>query len=472
MAAFSVEEIILATGGVLLQGTKSQGVSRVCADSRLARHGDVFFALRGENFNGHQFIDQVVSCGAGGIVIDERCAEKILNGLTQDAAGEGSHDLFVIGVDDTLIAYQELAAFHRRRFEIPVIAITGSNGKTTTKEMVARILAQRWCVLKTEANFNNRIGVPQTLFQLTGRHDVAVIEMGVDAEGQTTRLCEMANPTIGVVTNIGPDHLEFFGSLDGSARAKAEVLNALPNDGTVVLNSNDTFFPFLKDRVRCHMVSFGFNANASFQASEVEQVEAQTTFRVQVPDEPRAHQISVQVHGQHNVLNAMAAITVGRVLGLSIEKIKAGLAGFRPVDMRSQIRRDQGFTIIEDCYNANPASMKAAIDLLVEMGKRHQTIAVLGDMLELGHETNQLHQDVGAYVSAQGVTRLVACGNLGKELAKGARAHGMSQEAVIEVRGAEDASTVLADVAQVGDVILLKASRGMRLERVLQHFPT
>ncbi|MEC4673913.1 MAG: UDP-N-acetylmuramoyl-tripeptide--D-alanyl-D-alanine ligase [Nitrospirota bacterium] len=472
MAAFTAEEIILATGGVLLQGTKSQRVSRVCTDSRLARKGDVFFALQGEDFDGHQFVDQVVACGVGGIVIDEGCAEQILDGLTQDAGAVGSNGLFVIGVDDTLIAYQELAAFHRRRFEIPVIAITGSNGKTTTKEMVARTLAQRWCVLKTEANFNNRIGVPQTLFQLTEQHEVAVLEMGVDAEGQTTRLCEIATPTIGVVTNIGPDHLEFFGSLDGSARAKAEILSALPNDGTIVLNSDDTFFPFLKDRVHSHMVSFGFNANAQFRASAVAQVGDQTTFRAQVPDQSRGHQVSVKVHGQHNVLNAMAAVAVGRVLGLSMEKIKAGLADFRPVDMRSQIRRDQGFTIIEDCYNANPASMKAAIDLLVEMGKSNQTIAVLGDMLELGHEANQLHRDVGAYVSAQGVTRLVACGNLGKEFAKGARAHGMSQEAVMEVPGANDASTVLADVAQVGDVILLKASRGMRLERVLQHFPS
>lgn len=471
MAAFSAEEIILATGGALLQGIKSRRVSGVCTDSRLVRKGNVFFALRGDDFDGHQFVEQVVACDVGGIVIDERCTEKILDGLTQDVEAVDSQGLFVIGVDDTLVAYQELASFHRRRFNIPVIAITGSNGKTTTKEMVARTLAQRWCVLKTEANFNNRIGVPQTLFQLTKQHDVAVLEMGVDAEGQTTRLCEIAAPTIGVVTNIGPDHLEFFGSLEGSARAKAEILSALPNDGTIILNSDDSFFPFLKNRVRGHMVSFGFNANAQFRASEVKRVGAQTTFRARVPDQQRANHVSVKVHGQHNVLNAMAAVAVGRVLGLSMEKIKAGLAAFRPMDMRSHIRRDQGFTIIEDCYNANPASMKAAIDLLVEMGESKQTIAVLGDMLELGQETNQLHQDIGAYVSARGVTRLVACGNLGKEFAKGARAHGMSQETVIEVPGANEASTVLADVAQVGDVILLKASRGMRLERVLQHFP-
>ncbi len=471
MAGFSAEEIVLATGGVLLRGSKSGRVGRVCTDSRVARKGDVFLALRGEDFDGHQFVDQVLLCGVGGIVIDERGAEEILTRLTQDAARLGSTGCFVIGVDNTLVAYQEIAAYHRRRFDIPVIAISGSNGKTTTKEMVARTLGQKWRVMKTEANFNNRIGVPQTLLRLTERHDVAVVEMGVDAEGQTTRLCEIATPTIGVITNIGPDHLEFFGSLEGSARGKAEMLSALPNDGTIVLNADDEFFPYLRARVHCEMVSFGFGEQAQFRASDVERIGALTTFRAHVPDQKHAHRVSLKVHGQHNVLNAMSAVAVGRVLGLSMEKIKAGLAGFRPVGMRSQIRRVQGFTIIEDCYNANPASMKAALDLLMEMGKHKQTIAVLGDMLELGLDAEELHQEVGAYVSAQGVTKLVACGSLGKEFAHGARSKGMSPGAVIEVSGANEASIVLADIAQPGDVILLKASRGMRLEQVLQHFP-
>ena len=471
MAAFSVPEMVLASGGVLLRGVPTARVRGVCTDSRLAHKGEVFLALQGEDFDGHQFIDQVVACGVGGLIIDERYGEKVLARLSQKKKRAKFSDPFVIGVEDTLVAYQELAAFHRRRFERPVIAITGSNGKTTTKEMVARALGQRWTVLKTEANFNNRIGVPRTLLRLDKRHDVAVIEMGVDAEGQTSRLCEIAKPTLGVITNIGPDHLEFFGDLDGSARAKAELLRALPKDGSVVLNAEDPYFPYLRKRVRSSMVSFGFGAQAQFRATSITRRGARTTFRAHVPGQTRVREISLRVHGEHNVLNALSAMAVSRELGLSMEKIGAGLASFRPVDMRSRVRRIRGFTIIEDCYNANPASMKAALDLLNDMKGKGQTIAVLGDMLELGTDSKLWHWNIGTYVSALGIGKLITCGSLGKEIGKGARAKGMSRHAVIEASGADGAARILAGLAQKGDLILLKASRGMRLERVLQYFP-
>ena len=291
----------------------------------------------------------------------------------------------LIGVRDTLEAYQRLATHYRNRFPIPVIAITGSNGKTTTKEMVAQVVMQRWKTLKTEGNLNNRIGVPQTLFQLLPRHQAAVIEMGVDQQGQTTRLCEIAKPTIGLITNIGPDHLEFFGSMEGSAQAKAELLDHLPQDGAVVLNADDEYFDYLAARAQCRVVAFGRAPKADIRAVNIRSDDkGGTIFSLVLPGKSRQPEVRIRTQGMHNVSNALAAAGVGFVLGLPGAAIAEGLAKFRPVAMRSQVSISHGVKIINDCYNANPASMKAAVQLLAEMSQGKRSIAVLGDMLELG----------------------------------------------------------------------------------------
>ena len=251
---------------------------------------------------------------------------------------EGPSAPFLFGVRDPLFAYQQLATHYRSRFNIPVVAVTGSNGKTTTKEMVAAVLAQRWAVLKTEGNFNNRIGVPYTLFRLTTRHQAAVIEMGVDQQGQTTRLCEIVRPTIGVITNIGPDHLEFFGSMEGSAQAKAELLDLLPVDGTAIVNADDPYFDYLAARAQCRVMSFGFSEMADVRASGItSDVHQGTTFRLHLPGKSRPTIVRIKVHGTHNVTNALAAAAVGAVLNLSGSMIAQGLGRFRPAAMRSQV---------------------------------------------------------------------------------------------------------------------------------------
>ncbi len=470
MASFSGEEIIAATGGTLFAGSLRTRVRRICTDSRVARPGDLFVALQGETFDGHRFIKNVLGLGVNGVVVAESMSKKALSAIKKMPQPRSGAGPCVIGVDDTTRAYQDIAAFHRQRFQIPVVAITGSNGKTTTKEMVASTLRERWVVLKTEGNFNNRLGVPRTLLRLTKRHQVAVVEMGVDAEGQTRRLCEIATPTLGVITNIGPDHLEFFGSLEGSARAKAELFAGLPNDGTIILNADDHFYGFLKRQTRCREMTFGMNSRSDVRASDIQRQGARTVFRTHFRGRKRTHRVAVNVHGHHNVSNALAAVAVGQVLGMSMQKITTGLAKFRPAAMRSQIQSIEGLTIIEDCYNANPASMKAAVTLLKELGQGKQTIAVVGDMLELGKNTRVMHRDVGAYISDHTVSSLIVCGNLGKEIARGAKGRGMAASSIFQAATPKEATGLLQTVAKPGDVVLLKASRGMQLETVLDGF--
>jgi UDP-N-acetylmuramoyl-tripeptide--D-alanyl-D-alanine ligase len=471
MGLFTVDELREVISVKVLAGQDSlsgkRRIRQIGTDSRSIRRGDLFVALSGDRFDGHEFVPAVLAKGAAGAIVHDEYR------LPRNAAAvrriEGPAGPFLLGVRDPLFAYQQLATHHRSRFHIPVVAVTGSNGKTTTKDMVAAVMAQRWMVLKTEGNFNNRIGVPATLFRLTARHRAAVIEMGVDQQGQTTRLCEIVRPTIGVITNIGPDHLEFFGSMEGSAQAKAELLDPLPADGTAVLNADDPYFDYLAARAQCRVMSFGFSDMADVRASGVtSDVRLGTTFRLHLPGKIRPTVVRIKVHGAHNVTNALAAAAVGAVLGMSGSMIAQGLARFRPAAMRSQVVTHHGVHIINDCYNANPASMKAAVQLLAQWSPARERIAVLGDMLELGHETGRMHREVGRFLAAQGLSRLIVCGTLGREIADGARAGGMAGSRIDETIDAATAADHLKKIVRQGDVVLVKASRGMKMEQIVQ----
>lgn len=469
MPLFTVEEVLEVTSAHVLSGGDLRslrgGIRRVRTDSREIGRGDLFVALKGERVDGHQFVAAALERGAVGAIVQDRYR------FPASATAPGRSVPLLLGVADPLLAYQQLAAYRRSRFRIPVVAVTGSNGKTTTKEMVAKVLAERWpgTVLKTEGNLNNRIGVPHTLFRLSSRHEAAVVEMGVDQKGQTTRLCEIARPTIGLITNIGPDHLEFFGSMEASAQAKAELLDLLPPDGAVALNADDAYFGYLTSRARCRVVSFGLSRAAQVRAAKVvPDARRGVTFRLMLPGRTRGPRVRLAAHGAHNLSNALAAAAVGHLLAVSGTAIARGLARFRPATMRSQVKVWKGVRIIDDCYNANPASMKAAIDLLVELGAGGRTIAVLGDMLELGPESEALHREVGAYLAGRGVTSLIACGTLGRGLAAGAREAGMASDHIYEIPAVADAATRLKAVVRESDVVLVKASRRMRMERVIE----
>lgn len=469
MALFTVAELREVISVKVLAGDPSPSAKRrirgISTDSRSIRRGDLFVALQGERFDGHQFVPVVLAKGAAGAIVHDayRWEEKKYKTIGT------RHEPFVFGVQDPLFAYQQLATHHRGRFSIPVVAVTGSNGKTTTKDMVGSVLTQRWRTLKTEGNYNNRIGVPSTLLRLTAKHQAAVIEMGVDHRGQTTRLCEIVRPTVGLITNIGPDHLEFFGGMEGSAQAKAELLDMLPPDGTAVLNADDPYFDYLAARARCRVVSFGLFERAHVRALNVAfDARKGTSFGLLLPGKSRPTPVIIKVPGMHNVTNALAAAAVGFSLDLTGVTIAQGLAKFRPAAMRSQVMTHHGVQIINDCYNANPASMKAALQLLSEWSPARERVAVLGDMLELGREAQQMHRDVGRFIAGLPISRLIVCGDLGREIAAGARQGGMPPQAIVEMVDAVSAADLLKKSVRRGDVILVKASRGMRMEQIVQ----
>ena len=467
MALFTVAELREVISARVLAGDMAewnkQPIRHISLDTRTLRRGDLFLAMRGDRFDGHDFVAMALSRGAvGAIVLDSYDVTRL---SLKRSVKRGVP--FILGVRDPLWSYQQLAAYHRSKFRIPVVAVTGSNGKTTTKEMVASVMAQRWKTLKTEGNLNNRLGVPQTLFRLNRGHEGAVIEMGVDNLGQTSNLCEIARPTIGIITNIGPDHLEFFGNMDASAQAKAELLDFLPVDGTAILNADDSYFDYLAARAQCRVVSFGFSAKADVRATNIKSDGRNGTIvHLQLPRKIRPTIVHLRVQGAHNVTNALAAGAIGAVLGLPGAVIAQGLLRFRPAAMRSQVLVSHGVKLIIDCYNANPASMKAAVELLAQAGENRRTIAVLGDMLELGPNAAQMHEEIGGFVAHHGIDQLVACGILGRSLAQGARQAGLDCARIAEVPDAQAAVTAVKAIVEPGDVVLIKASRGMRLELV------
>ena len=468
MAAFSLEKVIQAIGGHLLYGSSGARIRRIWTDSRSIRAGDLFVAFRGPTFDGHRYVIDAMKGGAVGAIVKESAWHTISPKIRRMASSPSHASVVVIGVKDPLRAYQDLAGFHRRQFHIPIVAITGSNGKTTTKEMVSHILSKRWRLLKTQGNLNNSIGVPRTLLGLTPRHEAAVIEMGVDQEGQTTRLCEMAKPAFGVITNVGIDHLEFFGSLEGSARAKAELLANLPNDGLIMLNADDNFFVPFSQKATCPIVSYGISQKADVRASDVVFDRQGTTFRLHLPARGQAKTLRLRFVGHHNVSNALAGAAVGYGMGLPIEDLAEGLAEVRPAPMRSEIRRWKGITFLYDCYNANPDSMRAALTLLANLGEGKRTIAVLGDMRELGSQEEQLHREIGAFVAKQGFLHFIACGRFGPCFVDGAQSAGMSAHAISRAKSIPHAARILEKLARPGDMVLLKASRGIEIERVLK----
>ena len=461
MALFTLAEVARATKGCLVSGRAqavNKPVRRVWTDSRTSRPGDLFVALTGDRFDGHQFLGDAFKKGAVAALV--RVGSS---GYDRSTAMDP-----VIEVEDTLRAFQDLAAHHRRRFVIPVVAVSGSNGKTTTKEMIGRVLSERFKTLVTSANYNNQIGVPQTLLGLTTHHRAAVIEMGISGFGEMTRLCEIAAPTHGVLTNIGPTHLATLGNIEGVARAKGELLQALPPTGTAILNADDAFFHLLARWVKGPLLSFGFGAQAQVRAVRV-QVEgpASSSVSVVTPGRKDPFSLRLKIAGRHNIANALAAIAVGTALGIGVAAIRDGLGRYRSTAMRSELRRWRGVTILNDCYNANPASLRAALQWLAEAKATSRGFAVLGDMLELGPEAAEMHREIGREIPSF-ADYLLTVGTLGAEIAAGALAAGMKPDHVIPATAHDELAERLRTLARKGDVVLLKGSRGARMERVLE----
>ena len=451
-----VKEIVKATRGRLLSGDpdKEIDLSKVSTDSRSVKKGDFFIALKGTNFNGDSFTGEALCRGAIGAV-----TALCLTGRDLQLKGK-----VVIQVKDTTKALSGLAHAHRMKFKIPVIAITGSNGKTTVKDMTAAVLSARYNVLKTEGTKNNNIGLPQTLLKLNKKHDVCVVELGTNHKGEIKELCGIASPDIAVITNVGPSHLEFLQDLEGVYRAKIEILSSFKDKrGTVILNGDDKYLVRIKEK-NFRIVRFGFDGGNDY-ATEILGIDKhKISFSVN-SDEIFA----IRALGAHNIYNALAAIAVARLMKVPYLSIKRSLVGFEPQGMRMASDSARGIDIINDSYNSNPLSMSAALEAL-ESYPAFSRWVVFGDMLELGDKAEYFHRMAGVLVAKSGADGLLTFGRYSRYTLAEAGASGMRRENLWHCVSHQEAARILKKVAKKGDVILVKGSRGMKMESVIEKF--
>jgi len=451
---FTIPGIAAATGGRII-GPEIGEVSAVSTDSRTVAPGELFVPLRGERFDGHDFIGEVAAKGIRALLAEE----------TWLAANQIPPGVVCIAVKDTLGALGDLAASWRRRFDIPLVGITGSNGKTTTKEMLAAILEQTGPGLKTEGNLNNLIGLPQMLFKLHAGQRWAVLEMGMSEPGEIDRLAEIAGPLVGVVLNAFPAHLESMGSVENVARAKGELLLRLPPGGCAVFNADDPLVAQLPSPAAVRRSGFGLG-DAGVAATEIEPLGiAGQRFALHIGD--ASVPVVLKAFGRHNIYNALAAAAAANALGIVPDLIRRGLEAFLPYDKRFRLEVAGRLVLIDDSYNANPASTGAALATLAELkGDKHAFVA-LGAMLEMGDNEAELHRQMGVQ-AALVADRLYLYGDLTAHTAEGALSAGMPETAVVRA-GSHD--EIVADIlarAKAGDFVLVKGSRGMRMEKVAE----
>ena len=449
MESISIDEILHITRGELLQGTRSQAITNVAIDSRKIKSGYLYVPIIGESNNGHDYINQAFS--NGGMVC-----------LTQEKERSFPEGLSVIFVDSTLAAMKALAGFNRHRYCLPVIAITGSSGKTTTKDLVASVLAQKYNTLKTEGNFNNEYGIPQTLFNLGPDHEMAVIEMGMDHLGDISKSIQIVEPDIGIITNVGLSHIERLKSQENIYLAKKEILQNLKSQGIAYVNGDDGFLKKLSEEQNNFQIrTFGIHGDHTVKALDYRS--HQDGLEIQVAWEDRHEAYTFNYPGEHNVYNCLVAIGLGYFYKMTQDEIQKGLDAFVPSGNRMDIFTIGETKIINDSYNANPDAMRASLDVLATLGvEQRRKIAILGDMLEMGEYGPPAHFDVGSYAQDK-ADLLIGVGKLGQEICRGYAEAGE----VYQVPDAIAAGECLKRLIQPDDIVLIKASRGMGLERII-----
>lgn len=457
MQPLTLADIAAAVDGRLSADAPPARVTGVSIDSRTIKPGELFVPIKGERFDGHTFLSEAVQKGAAAVFVQDG----------HDGARVLPTEVPLVVVRDTLEALQRLAAWHRTQFDGPVVAVTGSNGKTTTKDLVAAVLSQKYPVLATTGNLNTEIGMALTLLRREPDHQAIVVEMGMRGPGQIASLVRIARPAIGVVTNVSPVHIELLGSLDAVALAKQELVEGLPADGIAILNADDARVRAMAAHTRAKVLTYGLHPEAEVRAEDVQVLGVEgVAFRLVTSSGVAS--VNLAFPGRHNVANALAAAAVGLSCGLEVREIAAGLSQAIPSGMRMQVERLAGeIVVLNDAYNASPASMKAALQALADLPARRR-IAVLGDMLELGAIADEAHRAVGSECLAFGVDRLITVGDGGQAIAEGAKAAGFTSAAVSSVSAPEEVAKLLIDEVEAGDVILVKASRGLALERVIE----
>jgi UDP-N-acetylmuramoyl-tripeptide--D-alanyl-D-alanine ligase len=461
-ALFTIPEILAATRGTLVQKGVSATFCGVSTDSRTCQAGQLFIPLTGERHDGHEYIPGALRRGVQGVLMARHCYPGEM-----DAHLRPPPEVTVIAVPETLTALGDLARAWRDRFSIPVVGITGSCGKTTTKEMTAAVLTAKFRVLKNTLNLNNLIGLPTTLLGLDAGHGAAVVEMGMNRFGEIRRLTQICRPTVGALINVHPAHTEGVGDVAGVARAKGELLETLEGDATLIYNADDPRISSLARDFPGPALGFGLKRGADLRAWG-RQVRGWDSQVARVSFAGRSWTLNLAVAGLHQLYNALTATAVGLALGLDPEEAARSLANFRAIHRRSQILTlPSGVHLINDCYNANPGSMAMALNTLKELRGGGRGAAALGDMLELGNGAVQAHRDLGRVAAATGLDFLVVYGNFNKEVAAGAKDGGLAPERVMLVNSRLEGAKVLKEFLQPGDWLLVKGSRSMHMEGLI-----
>ncbi len=451
MERLYINEILSATDGILLSGTDATSVDSVCINSKEIKKGSLFIPIKGEKFDGHDFIEDALKAGAVATLTSEH--ESV------------DSDKIYIKVSDTKVALKCLAAHYRRKFNIPVIGITGSVGKTSTKEMISAALSASFNVLKTSGNLNGQIGLPLTIFELESCHDIAVLEMGISEFNEMDSLSYIAKPDHAVITNIGVTHIENLHTKENILKEKFKITKALNNNSLLFINGDDELLCKTEDSDKYKVISFGIKNDCTFNAKNILRKDETTEFDILYSG--KCEHIIIPTVGEHNVYNAVVAIAIGLFMKVDINIIKKGLLNFKNLSMRQCIYHLNGITLIDDSYNANPDSMKSAIKVLSQIAENKRKIAVLADMLELGDSSQSMHYDVGKFATEMNVDILITVGEKSKFIAKGARSN-FKNSKIYSFSSNEEAINCLKNLICIGDCILVKGSRGMHTEEITQ----
>jgi len=444
-------DIAKSCSGEIVFGREDTTVSNVCIDSRKAKEGSLFIAIQGQKADGHDFCQQVAQSGATAVLVEKDIEDC---GIT------------VIKVSSTLLALQSLAESYRKKFAVPVIAVTGSVGKTTTKELCALVMNQKYKTLKNEGNLNSTIGMPLSVFDLDSSFEAAIFEMGMSGLGEIAAMSHIAKPDVGVITNIGVSHIEKLGSVENILKAKLEIENGMYADGVLVINGDDKKLWEARNKFVHMYISYGIdNSECDVRANNIKIYNDRTEFDIIYKQ--NTINCCIRAVGLHYVYNCLAATAAGSALGLSLQEAASGISLFKTVGQRQNIIKKENFTIIEDCYNASPDSMKAALDVLRTL-EGNKKIAVLGDILELGKSAPILHEKVGK--SAFGIDTLILYGEYAQSYKKGAMSVGLSQEKIFCFEAAEKQKCIekIKELSTDGNCVLVKGSRGMKMEELIE----
>ena len=446
MLELNLQEIVKATKGALLKEADVKEIKAVSTDTRKIEEGTMFIALKGENFNGNNYVLDAFNKGAKIAIVDEVKCD--LNELKEDVA--------LIKVENTGRALMDLAKFYREKLGLKVVGITGSAGKTSTKDLVAAVLSDKYKVFKTKGNFNNEIGLPLMILELDSTYDVAILEMGMRGLGQIKELAEIASPDLGIITNIGISHIEILKTRENILKAKMEIATFFDKNNTLVVCGNDDFLGALPE-AEYKIVKTGVGENFKIGAKNIALEELSSKFTVY--DGEKEEEFSLDMPGEHNISNLMLGIAIAKELGVSFEEMKRGLKNIEATSMRLELIKKDGFSILNDCYNSSPVAVKSAIDVMKNIeGKRR--IAVLGTMRELGHKSEEAHREIGKYAKENGIEKVLCFGDFSENIKEG---YG---EGCTVYENKEELIKDLLNIICEGDIILVKASRSLKFEEI------